>query len=218
MDAEYRKLLVAEERAAATEERLTRERQDLVARRCELSDAEVKLVRQDSLAVAEDVQPRLDRAQEAVEAARRRESDLLLRLGQAQARHEALALLESKLAVAHDEMATRKEEDSVFGDLAKAFGRDGIQAMLIDQSLPRVEHTANDMLDRMTGGRIHVNLATQRQSASGKVTETLDIRISDEVGTRDYEMYSGGEAFRVDFALRIALARLSPSVRATLPR
>ena len=74
------------------------------------------------------------------------------------------------------------------------------------------------MLDRMTGGRIHVNLATQRQSASGKVTETLDIRISDEIGTRDYEMYSGGEAFRVDFALRIALARLlAERAGATLP-
>jgi exonuclease SbcC len=63
-----------------------------------------------------------------------------------------------------------------------------------------------------------VNLATQRQSASGKVTETLDIRISDEIGTRDYEMYSGGEAFRVDFALRIALARLlAERAGATMP-
>ncbi|NLE89517.1 MAG: SMC family ATPase, partial [Dehalococcoidales bacterium] len=36
----------------------------------------------------------------------------------------------------------------------------------------------------------------------------LDIHISDEEGTRDYEMYSGGEAFRIDFALRIALSKL----------
>ena len=50
------------------------------------------------------------------------------------------------------------------------------------------------------------------------ISETLDIRISDEVGTRDYEMYSGGEAFRVDLALRIALARLlAERAGATLP-
>jgi exonuclease SbcC len=115
-------------------------------------------------------------------------------------------------------MNARKEEEGVYGDLARAFGRDGVQAMLIDQSLPRVEYTANDMLDRMTGGRIHVSLATQRLLASGRVTETLDIRISDEVGTRDYDMYSGGEAFRVDLALRIALARLlAERAGATLP-
>jgi exonuclease SbcC len=38
--------------------------------------------------------------------------------------------------------------------------------------------------------------------------ETLDIKIGDELGTRSYEMFSGGEAFRIDFALRIALSRL----------
>jgi len=51
-------------------------------------------------------------------------------------------------------------------------------------------------------------LHTQRQNQKGNVVETLDIRISDDLGGRDYEMYSGGEAFRVDFALRIALAKL----------
>ena len=38
--------------------------------------------------------------------------------------------------------------------------------------------------------------------------ETLDIRIADSYGTRNYEMYSGGEGFRVNFAIRIALSRL----------
>ena len=32
--------------------------------------------------------------------------------------------------------------------------------------------------------------------------------IADELGTRNYEMFSGGERFRVDFALRIALSKL----------
>jgi exonuclease SbcC len=32
--------------------------------------------------------------------------------------------------------------------------------------------------------------------------------MGDEVGTRNYELYSGGEAFKVNFALRIALSRL----------
>jgi exonuclease SbcC len=38
--------------------------------------------------------------------------------------------------------------------------------------------------------------------------ETLEIQISDGAGLRDYEMYSGGEAFRVDFAVRLALSEV----------
>jgi exonuclease SbcC len=39
--------------------------------------------------------------------------------------------------------------------------------------------------------------------------ETLDIKISDSSGNyREYNMYSGGEAFRVNFALRLALSRV----------
>ena len=34
------------------------------------------------------------------------------------------------------------------------------------------------------------------------------IKIGDELGTRSYETFSGGEAFRVNVALRIALSRL----------
>ncbi|MEX0783848.1 MAG: SMC family ATPase [Dehalococcoidia bacterium] len=218
-DADYQGLLVAEERADSAAKQLARERSEFQTRGCELTKAEAALVRAHAaLALAEDVQPRLDEAQENLSAVRRRDSELALHMGQLQARRDALVVRQSQVELDMERMQGLKEEDSVFGDLAKAFGRDGIQAMLIDQSLPRVEHTANDMLDRMTGGRIHVNLATQRQSASGKITETLDIRISDEIGTRDYEMYSGGEAFRVDFALRIALARLlAERAGATLP-
>jgi len=40
------------------------------------------------------------------------------------------------------------------------------------------------------------------------VAETLDILIADEVGQRSYDLYSGGEAFRANLALRIAISKL----------
>jgi exonuclease SbcC len=56
---------------------------------------------------------------------------------------------------------------------------------------------------------MQVEITTQRQARSGShQIETLDIQITDDAGTRPYELYSGGEAFRVNFALRIALSRL----------
>jgi exonuclease SbcC len=60
----------------------------------------------------------------------------------------------------------------------------------------------------MTDNRMHIRIETQRQSKKGETLETLDIKISDELGTRSYEMFSGGEAFRIDFAIRVALSRL----------
>jgi hypothetical protein len=51
----------------------------------------------------------------------------------------------------------------------------------------------------MTDGAMQVRLVTQkeRRSRGEGAIETLDIIISDDMGTRPYEMYSGGEAFRV---------------------
>ena len=55
---------------------------------------------------------------------------------------------------------------------------------------------------------MHLTLETQRDTRGGNVVETLDIRISDTIGTRNYELFSGGEAFRINFALRIALSKM----------
>jgi exonuclease SbcC len=102
-----------------------------------------------------------------------------------------------------------RREQSVYGDLAYAFGRRGVQAMIIETAIPEIEDEANHILSRMTDGRMHVKFETQRDTRSGLGTiETLDIKIADELGTRSYEMFSGGEGFRVNFAIRIALSRL----------
>jgi exonuclease SbcC len=51
-------------------------------------------------------------------------------------------------------------------------------------------------------------LTTQREKVTGGMAETLEIQIADELGTRSYELYSGGEAFRINFALRVALSQV----------
>jgi exonuclease SbcC len=52
-------------------------------------------------------------------------------------------------------------------------------------------------------------MITQRERKSGDgPIETLDILVEDELGERSYETFSGGEAFRINFALRVALSQL----------
>ncbi len=98
-----------------------------------------------------------------------------------------------------------------FKALETAFGRNGIPSLLIEQALPVLEEEANRILERLTDGQMSVHFRTQAPYKDAKrkdLKETLDIIISDAYGQRDYESYSGGEAFRVDFAIRVALARL----------
>ena len=81
--------------------------------------------------------------------------------------------------------------------------------MIIDAALPRIEIEANKLLARMTDGSMNIKLETQRPLRSGDdMRETLDIHVQDALGHRSYEMYSGGESFRINLALRIALSKI----------
>jgi exonuclease SbcC len=132
------------------------------------------------------------------------------RLGAIQANLDRCASLEGSKKQKADELKTVAEEEEIYQVLITAFGKKGIQAMLIENAIPEIEVEANRLLSRMTHNRMHVAIESQRarRVKEGEPVETLDINISDELGTRRYEMYSGGEAFRIDFALRIALSKL----------
>jgi len=93
--------------------------------------------------------------------------------------------------------------------LEKACGRDGVQALLIEKALPEIEENANELLARLSNGELTVDFDTVRQlKSSDRTVETLDIRIIDNIGERPYENYSGGEQFRVNFAIRLAISRI----------
>lgn len=130
------------------------------------------------------------------------------RLGAAQQRLEACRALEQQRA---DKLKRREElavEQSIYDELRTAFGVKGVPAMVIEVAVPEIEEEANRLLTRITGGRMHMRFDTQRETQAGEVRETLEIKIADELGTRPYESYSGGEQFRINFAIRIALSRL----------
>jgi exonuclease SbcC len=126
-----------------------------------------------------------------------------------------------QVSVLKDLRARRKEKNARREELThqiaklktleRAFGKDGVPALLIEQALPEIESQANDILDRLTVGGMSVRFSTQKDYKDKNrddKRETLDILISDAAGWREYEMFSGGEAFRVDFAIRLALSRV----------
>lgn len=147
------------------------------------------------------VRVRISELRQQVETQEREETRLRLRLEDLERRQAERRRLQGQ----EREFAKEKE---VYDDLASAFGVRGVQALLVETALPELEEEANALLARMTDNRMHLRLVTQRQTGSGSQQETLDLVIGDEWGTRVYELYSGGETFRINFALRIALSKL----------
>lgn len=130
------------------------------------------------------------------------------RVGGARQRIAALEAFKGQAQQLSTERQQATETLGIYEELRDAFGKRGVPAMIIETVVPEVERNANELLTRMTDGRLHVRIETQREIKTGELREALDIVISDELGSRPYELYSGGEAFRIDFAIRIALSRL----------
>ena len=164
-----------------------------------------------ALAAAEAQAPDLEAAEKDFLSLKENENRLRMEVGAA--RQEVLVLDDLKERRKHlqVERAQRNEQVQQLRQLERAFGKDGVPALLIEQALPQIESKANEILDRLSGGNMSVRFVTQTAYKDRKrddLRETLDIQISDGVGSRDYEMFSGGEAFRVNFAIRLALSEV----------
>jgi DNA repair protein SbcC/Rad50 len=214
-DAEHQALAQAQTRRPEDEAALVR----VQAR---VAEAEAEIARAgEQRAVIEKEITELDsyRAQRIVveaEAAEANKARAALQERRGSLAHQLEELAEAEKLLAEQEQGRKEllEESSAYSELALAFGKGGVQALLIEAAIPRLEDEANDLLKQMTDGRMSLKLETQRARRGGKgadgseSVETLDVLVSDELGTRAYEMYSGGERFRVDFAMRIALSKL----------
>ncbi|MBI3150886.1 MAG: SMC family ATPase [Chloroflexi bacterium] len=164
-----------------------------------------------ALAESEAGAPNLQEAESKLFSLREDENQVRSELGGAEQKVKALETLRARKADYEIQREELNQKIVQHKTLERAFGKDGVPALLIEQSLPQIEQKANDLLDRLSDGQMSIRFVTQAEYKDKKredLKETLDIQISDLAGTRDYEMYSGGEAFRVNFAIRLALSEI----------
>jgi len=185
---------------------LARQEQLLAQRKADEERALAELRAQ--IAVCERALQHAPEANRALERARDDYFRAQRRVGEANQRVQSALNMRSTRERVAGELAAANRQQAIFEELRAAFGKNGVPAMIIESALPELEFAANALLSRMTNGRMNVRFETQRLTQRGETSETLEIRISDELGERAYEMFSGGEAFRVNFAIRIALSRL----------
>lgn len=155
--------------------------------------------------------PDIHKAQRDLLDIQETENRLRLEVGAARQKVQVLDDLKIRRKSFEAERETIAQKVGQYRQLERAFSKDGVPALLIEGALPQIETKANDILDRLSGGNMSVRFITQRgykDKSRDDMRETLDILISDSAGVRDYEMFSGGEAFRVNFAIRLALSEV----------
>jgi exonuclease SbcC len=164
-----------------------------------------------ALAAAEAQAPDLQAAERELLSLQEQENRLRMEVGAARQKVEVLDDLKTRRKAFDAQREEFTHQVMQYKQLERAFGKDGVPALLIEQALPQIEERANEILDRLSGGTMSVRFITQaayKDKRRDDLKETLDIQISDGAGTRDYEMFSGGEAFRVNFAIRLALSEV----------
>ncbi len=91
------------------------------------------------------------------------------------------------------------------------FGKEGIPIAIINSILPQIEAYSNELLSAMSGGTMKLKFNTIRETKTGEKT-TLEINVYDNGERRRYELFSGGEQFRINLAIRIGISMFLSSI------
>lgn len=102
-----------------------------------------------------------------------------------------------------------QKQKQIYKELIKIFGKDGIQAAILENCAVEIEQIANNLLEDFTDGAMSISIETLRKNKNDdNYQEVFDIIIRDNSRIGAFEMFSGGEKFKVAFAIRIALSML----------
>jgi len=107
-----------------------------------------------------------------------------------------------------EELRVNTISQTVYDTLVRSFGRNGIQSVIIDNVIEELTRSANEWLNDFCHEPTYIRFVTQRKDSKGGWKETLDIDVITPSGSCDFESLSGGEAFRIAFAIRLALSQI----------
>ncbi len=209
----HQELQQAQQQYPQVQQRLEEFAQTLQTRLQELEATKVQMLGlNQQLAQTPDSSSQIQSLEQQIQQRRTQLDQHLGERGRLEQQLHQFEVLKRQTTTQEQQLQTVRRQLRVFQELAQAFGKNGIQALMIENVLPQLEAETNQILGRLSANQLHVQFVTQRAGRgsrqNGKLIDTLDILIADAQGTRPYETYSGGEAFRVNFAIRLALARL----------
>ncbi|MGL5870920.1 MAG: exonuclease subunit SbcC [Xenococcaceae cyanobacterium] len=208
----YRELQQAQQQCPQLQKRHQELEQLWQSKQADLLSTKEKIVQfVDRTAQINDNRAEIQNLEQQIQQKRQKLDEAIASQGRLEQLTKQIETIETQYEQNQKQLKELRRKTIVHQELSQAFGKNGIQALMIENVLPQLEAETNQILARLTENQLHVQFLTQRSSKgsnSHKLIDTLDILIADARGTRPYETYSGGEAFRINFSIRLALARL----------
>ena len=135
---------------------------------------------QDRLKSVPELQARVESLKPLMQQSRENKEELAKTeaVFDSECRHLQIDLARLNQAQDRLRVINEKLDDHLF--LAEAFGKKGIQAVIIENAIPEIETEANRILSRLTENKMHVAFITQQKNKSGGMMETLELVIGDE--------------------------------------
>lgn len=135
-------------------------------------------------------------------------NDIATERGAIKAKMDSIAEAERQTGILRHEVEEIALVLNDYTTLVQAFGLDGIQYMIIRGVVPEIMHRSNDILAAMTGGRMAVDIRTEKEQRSTKqVVNSLEVWIASIAGSnRPYQSHSGGEKVKIALAVTLGLA------------
>jgi exonuclease SbcC len=211
-EAEYRKLEAARSALKPLDDEIANLKTQISNQHAAIENQQKEYDEYMVLLVADEAQaPDFEAAEQDLYDLQEQESQVNQEVGAARQKVAVLDGLRKRKKKLEDDRSELGLQIGRYKTLERAFGKDGVPALLIEQALPEIEMKANEILGRLSDDSMHLHFETQTKYKDEKrkdLRETLEIQVSDGAGLREYEMFSGGEAFRVNFAIRLALSEV----------
>jgi exonuclease SbcC len=211
VETRYANVLSAEERYEEVEDAWQKKRTEAEAKIDEIVKQEkITADYEKAVETARDPRELRDTIEEREYRAKEKRfklDDITKEIGEAEANIKRRTSLREKEKELQSKVGLLNEKIATAQLLVKAASKTGAQALLIESVLPALERDANEYLTTMSPGT-QVALESQRITQKGSASETLDIRVYHSGKDAPIESLSGGERFRADLALRLAIGRM----------
>jgi len=150
----------------------------------------------------------IDALEQKLESIAKSKDKLNFEYGSQVSKRKELIGKEQEQITLQNELNKLKGEFAIYDKLKGHFGKEGIQSVIIENVISELEDYANNTLSKICNEPTSLKVRTQKENEKGGWTETFDIEVTAGGRTDEFETFSGGEKFRISFALRLALSKI----------
>ncbi len=123
---------------------------------------------------------------------------------------------EDEVLLKKQDLEKHRLDTTILKQVMDVFSKDGIPLHMIDISAATIENIANGILAEI-GKNISIKIKVEKENKKdGKIKDTFEIVIMQDGHEVLYRMYSGGESFWIDFALRMSLAIVEHNISGSM--